>query len=378
MAKKLISKRLNSKAVINRMRVDSLPYSVFSGNNDILPFGVDNLYPTRVLTAIRKSPTSLGCIKRQSEFIMGEGFANGVGDIVVNCRGETLNDIAWQVIRYGYCDLYGFALHLNFNSLGQICEIFAVNLEYIRKHRDLNRVDYGIWAVNGNSFLTGEYVTVDLYGSLDPLERIAEEGFDKYKGQVLYYSKDSEIYPTSPLDSAIISASYEREAQLYPYSNIKNGFSGNTIIKYPTIAQGEEGQEEIDKITKDLEALHGAENAGHSVVVQVPVGSGGDPKDFKMVENLSPTNIDGLFTNQNAKAENDILKVYNMPKVLLGISDQGMFNAASFNDAFNYKNSDTESDRKAIERVFNKVLAKSCFGVTKTEITPLKMRGQAL
>jgi hypothetical protein len=367
-------KQLNTRAAINRIKIDSLPFLSFSGKAEVIPYGEDNLYPNRIIAAIKKSPTALGCVKRQSEFIFGNGVTDGAGDKVVNREGETLNDIIWQCIRHGYSTLYGFALHFNFNVYGEIAEIFFVNLEYVRKNRSFKTAEYGIWDNQQAVFTSYQNVMVDVYGKIDPIDRIAEIGVKDYRGQALIYSKDREIYPTSPLDSASISASYEREAQIYPYANIKNGFSGNTVIKYPTIAQGDEAAEEANKVQTDLQALHGSERAGSSLVVSVPMNVNGEPKEFKMVEHLSPTNVDGLFVNQNAKAENDILKVYNMPKILLGISDSGMFNEASFNDAFNYKNSDCEIDRKEIERLFNKFLPNSVFGIDKIELTPLEMR----
>lgn len=361
--------KLNSRAAINKIKVESLPSFTFSGGGQIVPYGLDNNYPRRVNEAIKKSPTSLGCVKRQSEFIFGNGLADGKGEIIVNRDGETLNDIVSQCIRFGYSTMYGYGLHFNFNGFGQITEMFFINPEYIRKQHNLRRVEVGLWMNNAGIVFQDQQITFDLYGKRDPAEAIKSEGF-KYKGQIHYFSRDGEIYPTSPLDSALISASYEKEAQIYPYANIKNGFSGNTIIKYPTMAQGENAKEEANKVQADLESLHGAENAGSSLAISVPVGASGEPKAFQMVEHLSPTNVDGLFVNQNAKAENDILKVYTMPKVLLGVTDRGMFNEATFADAFNYKNLDTEIDRKAVERDFNKFLPNSVFGIDKINLVP--------
>lgn len=362
--------KLNTRVAINNIKLDSLPLFVYSGSNDIIPWGIDNLYPHRILTAIKKSPTALGCIKRQSEFIFGNGDISGAGEIVVNRNGETLNDIIWQCIRHGYSTLYGYGLHFNFNALGQISEIFFVNAEYIRKKRNLKEVEYGVFRADYGVFLQQNNIIVDLYD----IATVREKFHHDYNGQIEYYSKDSEIYPTSPIDSAIISASYEMEAQIYPYANIKNGFSGNTIIKYPSLSQGEDADKEANKIQEDIRKLHGSENAGSSLVISVPTNANGEMGNAKIVEHLSPTNVDTLFVNQNAKAENDILKVYNMPKILLGISSDGMFNEASFNDAFNYKNSDTETDRKAIERHFNKFLKYSIFGIDKINLTPLNLR----
>jgi hypothetical protein len=143
----------------------------------------------------------------------------------------------------------------------------------------------------------------------------------------------------------------------------------------PTLTAGEKSQKNVDKLTHDLSTLHGAENAGKSVVIPVTVDSEGKVQDFNMVEDLAPTNIDTLFVNQNAAAANNLLKTFTMPEILLGISSQGMFNEASFNDAFNYKNADTEMDRKIVEREFNKWLDVSIFPVGDVEIVPLEMKG---
>lgn len=366
--------KLNSKVAINTIRVESLPYLTFNGSNSIVPYGVDNIYPQRIINAIRKSPTAQGCVKRASEFIFGQGATTG--ETVVNRNGETLNDVIWQSIRNNYTRLGGLALHLNFNILGQVTEIFVADLQYLRKHRTLKAVDYGLWD-SYYSYYAIRYVTLDLFGSKDPVEGIKEEGITKYNGQIFYFSLDNDIYPTSPLDSASISADFEKSAQIYPFANIKNGFSGNTVIKLPTLAQGEKAQKEVDTLNKNIEELHGEEKAGSSLVVPVPVDANGNVKDFKMIEHLSPTDVDGMFVNQNLKAEDDILKVYTMPKILLGKSDQGMFNEASFNDAFNYKNADTEMDRQIIERQFKKVLENSIFDVDGFELIPLEMKGAA-
>lgn len=369
--------RLNIKAAINYVKLESLPYFTFTGKAEIVPWGIDNIYPYRIVEAIKKSPTALGCVKRQSEFIFGQGILGAVGQIIVNQNGETLNDVIWQCIRHGYSTLYGFGLHYNFNALGQIAEIYFVNPEYIRKHRRQPKVEYGVFHDKHNTFTNWHNITVDRYGEVDVFEGMARHGVRDYRGQVDFFVKDREIYPTSPIDAASISASFEKEAQIYPYANIRNGFSGNTLIKLPTLSSGEEAEKETGDLQDRLESVHGSDKAGSSVVINTPVNASGEAKEFKMIEHLSPTNVDGLFEKQNKKAERDILKQYMMPEILLGVSSQGMFNEAEFNDAFDYKNSDTEHDRNEIERVFNKILPKSIWNINSIQLEPLKMKKQA-
>lgn len=367
--------KLNPKLALNTIRVESLPYYSYTGSEAIVPYGEDNLYPQRIINAIKKSPTAKGCVKRFAEFVIGNG-AGEAGEMIVNRSGETLNDIISQSVRNNYARLGGLALHLNFNVFGQVAEIYAVDMQYLRKHRGLKGVSYGIWEKR-NSYFGLDHINIELYGECDPVEGIGRDGLFGYKGQVFWFSLDNDIYPDAPIDSASISADFEREAQIYPYANIRNGFSGNTIAKLPTLTQGEKSQAQADGLQEKLEEVHGAENAGSTIVVPVPVDAQGNARNYQMIEHLSPTNVDSLFVNQNEKAQNDILKVYTMPEILLGISSQGMFNEASFNDAFNYKNADTEGDRKIIERTFKKVLKNSVFDHESFEIIPLEMKGGA-
>jgi len=95
---------------------------------------------------------------------------------------------------------------------------------------------------------------------------------------------------------------------------------------------------------------------------------------MNLFESFAPHNIDSLFVNQNSKAKENILTVYRMPEILLGLSSQGMFNEASYNDAFDYKNADTERDRRIVERVFQKVVDNSVFPIPQVEIEPLEMK----
>lgn len=362
--------QLNSKAALNTLIVESNPYYYYGGDGDILPYGIDNLYPERIERSIENSPTAMGCIDRLKYFIKGHGFVGG--NFTVNREGEYLNDILELCID-DYVKYNGFALHFNFNLIGKIVEIFNIPMEYLRKGRCLKTIQMGIWDER-HQLYTNEFIKFDLYGKCNPIERMMYGGYKEYKGQVMYFSKDGRIYPNSTAQTCSLSSEYEGSVQLYSLANVKNNFSANTIIKLPTMYAGEKGQGQVDTLQENLKKMHGAGNAGGSIVVPVVMGVNGEPKEFKMVESLTPTSVDDIFVNQNNTAERTILKTYMMPEILLGVSSSGMFNQASFNDAFNYKNSDTEQDRKIMERQFASVLSKSIFSMAQVEIQPLQMK----
>ena len=268
MAKKKSTRaKFDSKAAINQMKIDALPYSYYSAASAIIPYGDDNLYPNRITKTVRKSPTAKGCIKRTSEFIFGQGLALG-GEMVVNRDGDTLNKVIAQAVK-NYSEMNGFALHLNFNVFGEISEMFAVDLKYIRKSKNLKTAQYGLWEKNnrGATYLGSDFVEVDLYGEVDPEKAIEENGLLNYKGQIYYFAKDFQIYPDSPLDSASISASFEKEVQVYQYATINNGFSGSGVLKVPVRGQGEQADKNIEAAQSNLESLHGAPRAGSFITM---------------------------------------------------------------------------------------------------------------
>jgi hypothetical protein len=369
---KRLRSKLNTRAAISQFKVEAMPSSFFYGQEDIIPFGIDNFYPWRINTAIKKSPTAIGCNKRLSEFIYGQGFGEA-GNVVVNRDGETLNKIALKFITRGYTALSGGGLHFNFNVFGQISEIFFVDIEYIRKHKDLKRASYGLFSPDLRQTLFTEYVEVDLYGAYDPVDRMQEQGLTEYRGQLYYFSANSDIYPTSIFDSVAVSAEYERESQIYPLANIINGFSGTSIIKKPSFGTGTD-TERMAEFETQVNSLSGAKNAGAKLIMEVPLDADGKMHNANLVEHLTPPNIDGMFEKQDAAAENKILKAAMMPKILLGVAESGMFNMASFRDAFDYKNSDTEFDRQIIESEFNAIVAKSVWRLPKLALKPLELK----
>ena len=180
--------QISAKAVINKLKIDILPSFIYSQDGSgVIPYGMDNLYPNRTLTAIRNSPTAKGCVKRLRDFIFGLGFGDHA-DIVVNRDNETLNDILNKSVG-DYSEHGGFALHFNYNVFGQIIEIFNADFEYIRKLDNLTKVRFGNWG-NQNTWFSDSELDIFLYKpEALKLQIELSKGFDKFKGNILYFNK---------------------------------------------------------------------------------------------------------------------------------------------------------------------------------------------
>ncbi len=367
--------KYDSRAVIRNINIESLPTHTFYGDEDIIPYGKDNLYPQRILKAIKGSPTARGCMHRFGEFVFGHGITTPIGEEVVNRDGESLNDILYHILFQGYAPFSGFALHLNFNLLGEIIEISSVDLSIIRKKRDEKTCQIGKWEAGGNSsFLLSEEEdhVLDLYGKNDPIEGIKRKGIKDYKGQIFYFCPGGDFYPESFLQACIMSAEFESDLQLQYASNVKNGFASSGIYKYVNNLTGKDMKDRDNEVEKMIRDISGPGASGSIITEKVTMSRVNTPAPFKAFEPIGIRSVDGLYKITQKQAEQAILKTAKMPDILLGVSNNGLFNTASFADAKEYKNEDTAMDRKIISRVLNKIKnASKWANFEEISITPL-------
>jgi len=341
--------------------VERLRVNVNYPADRIIPYDDDNLYPNKCKSIALRSGTTKSCISKLSEFLSGAGF-EGMNQ-VINGDGQT----GWDLLRFitDSKSLYGgYSLHFNYNLLGQITEINPVNFEFVRWAKDLNR-----HVVNPDWYRRNRRAEEITYNQFNPTnvgEEINEAGgIDNYKGQLFYWIPNlADYYCVTDWDSVLDDAQFEAEAKIYALSSIQNDYSLAGIISYPkNLADADE----IERIKNDIKGDKGAANAGGIRIV------GAMPTEnlsgsWKWFTPISRNNIDGLHKNQNESAKNNIYAAFRMPPILCGVATSGMFNAESFNDAFDYYNSTTETERKDIERQLNNIFASSIWAEDMGEI----------
>jgi hypothetical protein len=202
------------------------------------------------------------------------------------------------------------------------------------------------------------------------LREIAECGdIKEYKGQIYYWIPNlKDWYSLCNFDSVLDDAQFEAEAKLYSLSSVQNDYSLSGIISYPKNIESLEGKEEVQS---ELRGDKGAANAGGLRVIPAPLVEG--LNNWKWFTPISRNDIDDLHTNQIERARQNIYAAFRQPPILNGVSKDGMFNEASFADAFNYYNASTETERKEVESELNKILSFSIwYNLGTIEIHPLQ------
>jgi len=347
--------------------VERLYVNVAYPADRIIPYDIDNLYPNKIKSIAQRSGTTKSAIKKLSEFIIGEGVQGN--EIIVNKEGNTI----WDILKF--CSKQkalfdGYVLHFNYNLLGQITEINTVNFEFARWSKNLDKIVINPdWARRYRRRKEEEE-----YYPFNPKNVIKEinecGGIENYKGQILYSIPNIEdYYCVCNWDSVLDDAQLEAEVKLYSLSNIQNDYSLSGIIAIPTNLVD---KKDVDEIKEELQKDKGSANAGGVRVVSVLPTE--NLANWKFFTPTSRSNIDALHTNQIERAKYNIYAAFNQPPILSGISPQGMFNEASFADAFNYYNSATETDRKELEKELKKVLQSSIWASSfqAFEILPKK------
>ena len=375
--KKKLRKKASKEAFVNEVDIKVITNDikinnsgVINRNSDaVLYYGINNQYPNETYNAIRLSPTAKGVKAMRSKFIYGNGIEGG--DIVVNRSGQTLNQV-FRKIAGTASWLESYVLHFNYNLLGQIIEITPIDIRIVRKLQNLQQAMLANYNPGYGGYYTGDNIKIYLYNIAQLQKQIqADGGFDKFKGNIFYWTIENEIYTLSNLDASLPSAQLENKIQIYNYATIENGFSGSGIVKVPEFQNGKN-----DSLDENLQKLKGAENAGSWIKVTVPRNLAGDMGNLNLVESFTPNNIDKLYINQSQNAKNNILRENGFPEILLGVNNAGMFNQDSYDQAFNYYNSQMSETRSLIEESLNSFWENTIFSETLNDIQiiPLEMK----
>ena len=346
------------------------PLSLSRAVGNVLRFGTDNLYPNKAKSMAERSKSTVSAIGKLSEFTTGQGFLEeNLNSLEINKQGQTLFDILDHVSDEK-AQFTGYALHFNYNIFGEIIEIQEIPFETVRWKKDFSRIVFcPDWSRSGR-FGDNRKIEYFPFNPEKVKDEIKEVGIEEYPGQVLFWiPKRKQIYTLCRFDAALDDVQFQHESGIYKLRNVQNGHSANYIVFYPAALETE-----LEKrgLINDTKSSRGGKNAGKTKHIPLNASAMEAMKGRKFIEEIPRTGIEKLFTKQNEETKLDIFAIFNQPPILSGISKDGMFNAESFVDAFDYYNSVTERDRQQIERVFNKFMPLTIWKVQKVEIKPLE------
>lgn len=318
-------------------------------HEDVLTYGYDNLYPQRMEMLHNISPITKASVNLMANFYRGDGFENG--DLEVNAKGETANDVLFSISQ-DLALFQGFAILVNGNGLGSAISIEHIPFDYVRLGipNQSGRISYcrvsNNWEGINEMKLPQDLRTSKRYRLYNP-QTMAQDAISG-RGQVFYYSPKKNSYPLSSIDPIIETAQSDAELQYYELANIVNGFIGLSIFKYP--GTGDLTDEE-ENIKQKLQQFQGSRNANSILVAGIDEDFTGD-----LIEQIPANNNDTLFINTTLNVKNRILQNFALPAGLMGMLPEGaVFTATQLADDYTYMNLRTKDQRNVIARQMQKL-----------------------
>lgn len=338
----------------------------YNSRLDIQAYGHDNLYPQQALAVVMASPNGKQCLDRYAKFVEGDGLADkALADTVVNRHRQTMRDLHHLVSRdlayYG-----GFALHLNYNTYGQIIEIQHEPFENCRLEEcdDDGYISHIVthtdWS--GNSTRSGKRVIVN-EDSVERIDVFAPQfvpeqiesvgGIAYYDGQIQWCSLAGwRRYPTTKYDGVLTDLSTDEGLSNVRNRNVRNNFlpAGMIITKRGSQIEGETWNDE--GYTGELIKFQGDENALKLLEVQVDVTE--EAPEFKAIEGL---NTDKMYTATTESVIDNIYSAFNQEVFLSLRRGKIGFSGDLVRDAWNDYAAQVREEQTFISSAYAKIFA---------------------
>lgn len=356
---------------------------------NIQTYGKDNLYPQRMLELLNNSPTGKTCCNRYETFIEGGGLKDKcLANFICNRSRETVSELL-HLICMDLAQLHGFALHVNYDMMGQIVEVQHIPFEACRleEEDDLGHVTYVNYHPDwsGKKTRSGKHINVceenvqKIYvfnpNPFVVLCQVEESGgMDKYLGQILWYSMDGRYkYPKPIYDHVVTCMSTDDGLDNVKYRNVRNNFlmAGMFVHKKgmrlgidPETGRQIEDDSERDNISESLDIFQGDENA--CAIMDVSVNQDEDLPEFKSFE---AQNFDRKFETTEKSTEERIYAAFGQEVFYCIRTGKLGFSGTVIDDAFAYYNSYVFREREEISKTLCKVFSR--FSVSLNDNKPV-------
>lgn len=331
-------------------------------------YGSDNLYPQNIMDITDASGTAKLCLSRYEKFVEGFGFNNeALARWPINRDGVTMDDllkcVASDLTRFG-----GFALHVNYNVLGQVTGVNHLPFEQCRLEEtdDAGRVAHILTHVdwkgektrNGQKqMVTEKYITrLPIYNpdSTVVMRQIEDcGGIDNYKGQALWLSMDGKYqYPTPIYDAVITEISTDEGLGNIKYRNVRNNFlvSCMLIAKKGLPRLNDDGEEIDQKMITgdDLKQFQGDTRSSNIMMVELE-----NDEDEPKIVPFPSRNFDKEFTTTDASVVERIYSQFHQELFYsIRIGKLG-FSGDVMRDAYEYYAGEVTNEQRFIERAFD-------------------------
>ncbi len=361
---------------LNTVKRSSKRFSTsYLSSLNIQSYGIDNLYPQRMLDLILNSSTGGVCLERYQQFIEGNGYNDeNFSEYIVNRAGETVDDIH-RLISRDMALYHGFALHVNYNMACQIVELQHVPFQNCRleEENDEGQVlfinvhpDWSGRKTRKGKSLSVNRNTVTKIHTFNPRKEVViaqiieAGGIEFYKGQILWVSMDGKNeYPRPIYDKIVTNLSTDEALDNVKYRNARNNFllagmlcrkKGSSIGIDENGNPIEDSTDDSGEFARSLDAFQGDMNC--CTIMDVTLQSDEDMPEFKAVEG---NNFDTKFKCTDESVISRIYSAFGQEPWLCIRNGKLGFSGTVIEETYEYYNSYVGSERRALSRAIKSI-----------------------
>ena len=301
----------------------------------IMTFGVDNLYPYKLINLYNTSVTHKACCDFSTNAIVGEGIDWETMQVKNGDIPNPNYSMGWnefiRALAFDFSLYSAFAFQIIRNKDGKTYSFFPQPIETVRvEEADEDGVINNAYICKDWS-ATGKYppIKIPMFGFQ------SEREIPKGVPYLFYHRQINPVnfYYGLPIYSSAINAiQAEAQYQTFDLKNIVNGFTPVGCLTLPEV----ETSEERDAIIKNITSMFsGAENSN---ALMVTFRSNIEDKGVEFVPFTQKSQSADLYANANERTINRIMAGWKIPSKALigypadntGFSDSGAYMESAY------------------------------------------------
>ena len=241
-----------------------LPVEKFVSARDLMEWGTRNSYPDYLLDLYNNVPTLRAIINGNIDFIAGDDVSilpltQHLPNGIMNNRGdqirEQIKDIAKDYEIYG-----GFALQIIRNLIGEVAEVYYIDMRFLRTNKEGNVFYY---CEDWSKSVRKDVVVYPAFMPNLNWDALDDEARNRNASSILYVKNvHTQVYPAPLYAASIKACEIERLIDDFHLADINNHFVSSAIINFNNGIPNDDVKEQIER--EFTEKFCGASNGGRT------------------------------------------------------------------------------------------------------------------
>lgn len=241
-----------------------LPVEKFVSAKDLMEWGTRNSYPDYLLDLYNNVPTLRAIINGNIDFIAGDDVSilpltQHLQNGIMNNRGdhirEQIKDISKDYEIYG-----GFALQIIRNLIGEVAEVYYIDMRFLRTNKEGNVFYY---CEDWNKSVRKDVIVYPAFMPNLNWDALDDEARNRNASSILYVKNvHTQVYPAPLYAASIKACEIERLIDDFHLADINNHFVSSAIINFNNGIPDDDVKEQIER--EFTEKFCGASNGGRT------------------------------------------------------------------------------------------------------------------